>query len=102
MQAAKFLWHMQRVKRLVREHFGSGAACLISVREVICTDPDCAGPATEVRITSLSFCETRFTIHKPVSTVSHSDISVIFLAQALQFPNTAREAGSPPSGLVSA
>ena len=74
MQVAKALWHTQRIKRLVREYLGSGAACLVSVRETICTDPDCAGPATEVRVMSLSFCETRFTIHKPVSAVSYSDI----------------------------
>jgi len=72
------LWHTQRIKRLVREYLGSGAACLVSVRETICTDPDCAGPATEVRVMSLSFSETRFTIHKPVSVVSYSDIVEIF------------------------
>ena len=78
IQAAKALWHTQRIKRLIREHVGSGAACLVSVRETICTDPDCAGPATEVRITSLSFRETRLTIHKPVSAVSYSDIAEVF------------------------
>ncbi|WP_122075529.1 hypothetical protein [Pseudophaeobacter sp. EL27] len=74
MQAAKAMWHRQRIKRLVREYLGSGAACLVSVRETICTDPGCTGPATEVRVMNLSFCETRFTIHKPISSVSNSDI----------------------------
>lgn len=74
MQTAKALWHTQRIKRLVREYFGSGAACLVSVRQIICTDGDCPGPATEVRITTLSFREIRFTIHKPASAVSHLDL----------------------------
>lgn len=77
MQAAKSLWHIQRVKRLIREHIGGGAACLVSVRETVCSDPGCPDKATEVRITSLSFKETRFIIHKPVSAVRHSDISAM-------------------------
>ncbi|UYV37245.1 hypothetical protein N4R57_20205 [Rhodobacteraceae bacterium D3-12] len=75
MQTAKTLWHTQRIKRLVRERLGGGAACLVSVRETVCTDPACPGLATEVRITNLSFHETRFTLHKPVSEVSYSDIA---------------------------
>ncbi|GAA6202320.1 hypothetical protein NBRC116599_35460 [Aquicoccus sp. SU-CL01552] len=70
MQAAQALWHTQHIKRLVRAHLGSGAACLVSVRETICTAPGCAGPATEVRITSLSFRETRLIIHKPAAKVN--------------------------------
>jgi len=77
MQAAKSLWHTQRIKRLVRDHFGNANACLVSVRETYCTDPDCPGPATEVRITTLSFRETRFVIHKPASAVVHSDIAKV-------------------------
>jgi len=75
MQVAKSLWHTQRIKRMIRDRIGGGPACLISVRETICTDPDCPGPATEVRITSMSLSETRLTIHKPASAVSRSDIS---------------------------
>jgi hypothetical protein len=77
MQIASTLWHTQRIKRLIRERIGVGATCLISVRETICTDPDCPGPATEVRITSMSLRESRLTIHKPASAVSRSDISVL-------------------------
>jgi len=78
LQTAKTLWHTQRIKRLIRDHIGTSAACLVSVRETICTDPDCPGPATEVRITSLSFRETRSIIHKPASDVSRSDICMLF------------------------
>ena len=81
LQAAKTLWHTQRIKRMIRDYLGSGAACLVSVRETICTDPGCAGPATEVRVMNLVFCETRFTIHKPVSAVSYSDIVELFSRQ---------------------
>ena len=38
-QKAEALWHTQRVKRLVRDHLGSGAQSLVSVRETMCTDP---------------------------------------------------------------
>ncbi len=78
IQTAKALWHAQRIKRMIREHMGGGVTCLVSVRETVCTDPDCAGPATEVRITSLCFREIRFTIHKQASAVSHSDIVKLF------------------------
>lgn len=74
MQALQALWHTQRIKQLVRQHLGTGATYLVSVRETICPDPDCPGPATEIRITSLSFHETRLTIHKPASLVSKVDI----------------------------
>lgn len=78
-QAIQAFWHTQRVKRLVRQHFGSGAAVLISVRETICTDQNCPGPRTEIRISDLLLREMRLTIHKPVSTVCHSDVSQLIL-----------------------
>jgi hypothetical protein len=77
MQITKTLWHTQRIKRLIRERIGGGVTCLISVRETICTDPDCSGPATEIRITSMSLRESRLIIHKPASAVSRLDISVL-------------------------
>ncbi|KEJ87755.1 hypothetical protein [Sulfitobacter donghicola] len=77
MGMAKTLWHTQRVKGLVRERLGQGAACIVSVRETICTDPSCPGPATLVRITDLSFREKLLTIHKPVSKVGYPDIAEV-------------------------
>ena len=74
-QTAETLWHTQRVKRLVRNRLGNGMQCLVSVRETICTDPECEGPATEVRIVMLDFREIRRTIHKPASKVSAADIA---------------------------
>jgi hypothetical protein len=74
-KAAQTLWHIQRIKRLVRDQLGNGVQCLVLVRETICTDPKCEGPATEVRIVMLDFRETRVTIHKSLSQVSASDIA---------------------------
>lgn len=72
---ARTVWHAQRVKRLVRDHVGQGLQCLVSVRETFCEDPACEGPATEVRIVTLDFRETRLLIHKPPSEVSASDVA---------------------------
>lgn len=74
---AKAFWHTQRVKRLVRERVGSGAQCLVSVRETICTDPGCEGPATEIRIVTLGLREVRVLIHKRASDIAESDIAAI-------------------------
>ena len=73
-EKAQAFWHTQRVKRLVRERLGSGAHCLISVRETICTDPGCEGPATEIRIVTLGFQEITALVHKEASDVARSDI----------------------------
>ena len=74
-QTAGTLWHTQRVKRLVRNSLGNGLQCLVSVRQTICTDPGCEGPATEVRIVLLDFREMRRMIHKPASKVSAGDVA---------------------------
>lgn len=74
---AQGFWHTQRVKRLVRNHLGSGAQCLISVRETICTDPECEGPATEIRIVTLGFREIRTLIHKQAADIGARDIVTI-------------------------
>jgi len=73
-QTAQSLWHVQRIKRLVRDRLGQGAQCLVSVRETICTDPQCAGPTTEFRIVMLDFREIRATIHKPLAQVLADDV----------------------------
>lgn len=74
-QTALTLWHVQRVKGLVRARLGSGMQCLVSVRETVCLDPACAGPATEVRIVTLGFQEIRTTVHKGVSEVVDADFA---------------------------
>ena len=71
----KSFWHTQRVKRLVRERLGHGAQCLVSVRETVCTDPGCEGPATEIRIVTLGFQEIRALVHKHPGQIVGSDIA---------------------------
>lgn len=75
-QKAQSLWHIQRVKRLVREHIG-GSQCIVSVRETICTDPGCEGPATEIRIITLACQEIRTVIHKSASEIEFADVAVV-------------------------
>ena len=74
---ASSFWHAQRVKRLVRDQVGHGAQCLISVRETVCTDPGCEGPATEIRIVTLGFQEIRALVHKQPSLIVGSDMATI-------------------------
>lgn len=76
---ARSLWHAQRIKRLVRDRLGvAGMQSLVSVRETICDDPGCEGPATEVRIVLLGVREIRAAIHKPASEVSGADVAEFF------------------------
>lgn len=74
-QAAQTIWHIQRIKRLVRHRLGHGAQCLVSVREITCMDPSCEGLATEIRIVMLDFRETSALIHKSTSQVSAAGIA---------------------------
>lgn len=78
LQTARDLWHRQRIKRLVRDRLGRGPAHLVSVRCTICPDPECPGPATEIRIVDLALVETRFIVHKPADQVSAADVSALF------------------------
>tara|TARA_R100000750_G_scaffold49744_1_gene34645 strand:- start:2952 stop:3206 length:255 start_codon:yes stop_codon:yes gene_type:complete len=77
LQAAKDLWHRQRIKRLVRDRLGRGSAQLVSVRSTVCLDPDCPGPATEIRVVDLALMQTCFVIHKPADQVSAADVSAL-------------------------
>lgn len=71
---ARTLWHVQRVKGLVRERLG-GMQCIVSVRETMCTDPGCEGLATEVRIVTIGFKEIRTIVHKGVAEVVDADLA---------------------------
>ena len=78
MHKAQGFWHTHRVKRLVREQLGGGVQCLVSVRETLCTDPGCEGPATEIRIVTLGFREIRALIYKQASDIRLNDILTNF------------------------
>lgn len=72
---ARSVWHNQRIKGLVRDQMGQGVQCIISVQETICTDPECPGPATQVRVIMTSFQEISGVIHKAPSQVTSVDIA---------------------------
>ncbi|WP_136440980.1 bifunctional diaminohydroxyphosphoribosylaminopyrimidine deaminase/5-amino-6-(5-phosphoribosylamino)uracil reductase RibD [Pacificoceanicola onchidii] len=76
-QQAQTLFHIQRIKGLVREQLGAGPKGLVSLRETLCTDPACPGIATEIRIISPGFEERRGLVHKPLSEVEPSDIALV-------------------------
>ncbi|MEL7282525.1 MAG: hypothetical protein AAGK79_19395 [Pseudomonadota bacterium] len=73
------LWHTQRVKRMVRDSLGGDVQCLVSVRETLCTEPGCEGPATEIRIVTLGFQEIRAVVHKEASDIIRSDLTALRL-----------------------
>lgn len=73
-EAANTIWHQMRIKRLIRDQMGHGAQCMITVRETLCTDANCPGPATDIRIIRLDFRETRHVIHKPLALIAAEDI----------------------------
>ncbi|MCE8419126.1 hypothetical protein LZ190_10475 [Rhodovulum sulfidophilum] len=77
LQTAKVLWHLQRIKRLVRDRLGRGSPQLVSVRGTVCLDPGCPGPVTEIRVVNLALMQTRFVIHKTADQVSAADVSTL-------------------------
>ncbi len=72
--AAGRVYHAQRIKRLVRMHLGEGVQCMVSVRETVCADPECEGPATTIRILLVDFREIRTVIHKALRDVGAPDV----------------------------
>jgi hypothetical protein len=76
-QKAAQLWHVQRIKRLVREIGAFGPHTLISVTEITCDDPTCPGPATQITILSLDLMRRVFVIHRPAVEVSATDVAAI-------------------------
>ncbi len=75
-QRAVTLWHIQRVKRLVRDAGRLGPQTIVSVAEVICADPDCPGLATQVTIVGLDLVRRTRVIHRPLVAVTAVDVAV--------------------------
>lgn len=76
-ERAAMLWHVQRVKRMVRERMRLGAHALVSVVEVPCDDPACPGPATQITILGLDMVRRGFLVHLPVAAITEADLYVI-------------------------
>lgn len=76
-EKATNVWHIQRVKRMVRELAGAGQLALITVVEMNCEDPGCPGPATHITILGPDLVRRGFTIHLPAHAVQRSDLSAV-------------------------
>jgi hypothetical protein len=73
-QKAAEIWHVQRIKTLVRTHMGLAPKVLISVVEIDCDDEICPGPATQITILTLDFVRRVFVIHRPLTEVTADDL----------------------------
>ncbi len=74
---AATLWHVQRVKRMVRERARLGSHALVSVSEIPCDDHACPGPATQITILGLDMVRRGFVIHLPVAAITEADLQVV-------------------------
>jgi len=73
-QKATAIWHMQRVKRMVRDVGGLGPQTMVSVSEIDCDDPVCPGAATQITILSFDLVRRRYVIHRPLVDVTLGDL----------------------------
>jgi len=62
---------------LVRDHLGGGTQRWVSVHETVCTNPECEGPATEIRIATLGFREIGALIPTQTSDFGPSDVAAV-------------------------
>lgn len=71
---AAALWHLRRVKQLVRDLTGAGQMTLITVVELDCRDPACPGPTTQISVMGPDLIRKTVTLHKPVRDVQLTDL----------------------------
>jgi hypothetical protein len=76
-QKAAVIWHIQRIKRMVREIAGLGPHTLVSVVEITCDDPACPGPATQITILGLDLKRNALVIHRPAAKVAAADLQML-------------------------
>jgi hypothetical protein len=74
---AVMLWHMHRIRRLVRDKVPAGAQCLIQITQVACTDPACPGPATQISVTGFDLIRRTYLIHRPAAAITEADLAVL-------------------------
>ncbi|TVS04468.1 MAG: hypothetical protein EA407_04075 [Rhodobacteraceae bacterium] len=74
-QKSADLWHMQRVKRLVRHCFTLGPHVLIRVADLPCMDENCPEPVTQISVTGLDLTHQVIVVHRPLAEVSAADIA---------------------------
>lgn len=73
-EKAHTLWHLQRVKRLVRDRTQLGPGALITVAEVDCNVPACPGRATQITILGFDLMRRALLIHRPVAQITAADL----------------------------
>lgn len=69
------LWHAQRVKRLVRDALGADRVMMVSVQEIDCMDPACAGTATKIIVYSPDLTRRTLVIHVPLTDICKLDLA---------------------------
>ncbi|MCI5097235.1 MAG: hypothetical protein MRY77_13045 [Rhodobacteraceae bacterium] len=74
---AATLWHIQRVKRLVRDVAGLGPLSLITVVEIDCWELDCPGPTTQITILDPYMEKRCLVLHLPISAIQVSNLNVL-------------------------
>lgn len=72
------LWHIQRVKRLLRDGLGLEPHTLIRVVELTCAVPECPGPVTQINILGLDLKRHMFVVHRPLADVCADDLTITF------------------------
>jgi hypothetical protein len=70
---AVMLWHLQRIKRLVRAR--CGGQCLVHVTEITCADPDCPGPATQISVTGFDLIRRSILVHRTLAAITEIDLA---------------------------
>lgn len=76
-ERAECLWHLQRVKRLIRDRMQLGPLFLVSVVEVECADPACPGPATQITVLGPDGLRRRIMVHCAPAAVTVADLAGI-------------------------
>ncbi|MCC5958490.1 MAG: hypothetical protein JJU08_04045 [Rhodobacteraceae bacterium] len=71
---ASTLWHIQRVRYLVRTHAQIGPNALITVAQFDCPDPACPGPKTQITILGFDLMRRSLLIHLPVADIMAEDL----------------------------
>ncbi len=76
---ANRLWHIARVKQLVRDSLPAGPMTLITVAQIECPDETCPGPATQITIQGPDALGHVITIHLAIEDVTSADLAAVQL-----------------------
>ncbi|TVP73031.1 MAG: hypothetical protein EA339_04345 [Rhodobacteraceae bacterium] len=74
-QRSAELWHVQRIKRLVRDRFDLGPHALIRVEQMPCKDGLCPGPVTQITVLSVALTRRSFALHRPLAAITAAELA---------------------------